>query len=365
MAPRTVNTLPPETFAAYRDHGRPAVRIQEGMAAAPAQLKALAELGIDLAAITRELEDEGVAKFAASYALASGGDRGQGRRAGRPLMLRALRQSLAHLVDLHRDGRPASCSDGWRPSSPRTLKPLSDDLPPDDQVGRRADHLRHAGDRHRRPRRRPEAHRPAGGQVDRLLLAHDDDRAGGRPHRGQHHPARAWAWCCRRPIPTRPSPRPRPPRSADSSSTSCPGASSRRRRTTRCCRWSSGPRCSRIALTQVRGKPKEAMLGFCEGLTEVMFKFVGIVMRFAPIGIGAAMAVTVSHSGIQVLRNLGLLVAHALRRARRVRAGGAAAGGAASPGSRSGGSSGRSRTRRSSPSPPRRPTRPCRWPCSG
>ena len=63
-----------------------------------------------------------------------------------------------------------------------------------------------------------------------------------------------------------------------------------------------------IALTQVRGRPKEAMLGFFEGLAEVMFKFVGIVMKFAPIGIGAAMAVTVSHSGIQVLRNLGLLV---------------------------------------------------------
>jgi len=63
-----------------------------------------------------------------------------------------------------------------------------------------------------------------------------------------------------------------------------------------------------IALTQVRGRPKEAMLGFFEGLAEVMFKFVGIVMKFAPVGIGAAMAVTVSHSGIRVLRNLGLLV---------------------------------------------------------
>jgi proton glutamate symport protein len=63
-----------------------------------------------------------------------------------------------------------------------------------------------------------------------------------------------------------------------------------------------------IALTQVRGRPKEVMLGVCEGLMEVMFKFVGIVMKYAPIGIGAAMAVTVSHSGIQVLRNLGLLV---------------------------------------------------------
>jgi proton glutamate symport protein len=64
-----------------------------------------------------------------------------------------------------------------------------------------------------------------------------------------------------------------------------------------------------IALTQVRGKPRETMLEFCEGLTQVMFRFVGIVMKYAPIGIGAAMAVTVSHSGIAVLRNLGLLVA--------------------------------------------------------
>jgi len=64
-----------------------------------------------------------------------------------------------------------------------------------------------------------------------------------------------------------------------------------------------------IALSQVQGRPKETMLAFCEGLMEVMFKFVGYVMKFAPIGIGAAMAVTVSHSGIQVLRNLGLLVA--------------------------------------------------------
>ena len=63
-----------------------------------------------------------------------------------------------------------------------------------------------------------------------------------------------------------------------------------------------------IALTQVRGQPKEVILGFCEGLMEVMFKFVGIVMKFAPIGIGAAMAVTVSHSGIKVLKNLGLLI---------------------------------------------------------
>jgi proton glutamate symport protein len=50
------------------------------------------------------------------------------------------------------------------------------------------------------------------------------------------------------------------------------------------------------------------MLGVIESLSEVMFKFVGIVMAFAPFGIGAAIAVTVGQSGIGVLRNLGILV---------------------------------------------------------
>ncbi len=63
-----------------------------------------------------------------------------------------------------------------------------------------------------------------------------------------------------------------------------------------------------VALSQVRGRPKEIVLAGAEGIAEVMFKFTGIVMRFAPIGIGAAMAVTVGHSGIGVLVNLGKLI---------------------------------------------------------
>ena len=63
-----------------------------------------------------------------------------------------------------------------------------------------------------------------------------------------------------------------------------------------------------MALTQVKGRPKEAILAFAEGVAEVMFKFVAIIMRYAPIGIGAAMAVTVGHSGIDVVVNLGKLV---------------------------------------------------------
>jgi transaldolase len=67
IAPDTVNTMPPETFEAYRDHGSPAIRIEDGIAAAPTQLAALRAAGIDLKAITVELEQEGVAKFAASH----------------------------------------------------------------------------------------------------------------------------------------------------------------------------------------------------------------------------------------------------------------------------------------------------------
>lgn len=68
VADRTVNTLPPATFAAYRDHGRPAARVHEGAGEAASVLAALAALGIDLDEVTAALEREGVASFAASYA---------------------------------------------------------------------------------------------------------------------------------------------------------------------------------------------------------------------------------------------------------------------------------------------------------
>jgi proton glutamate symport protein len=63
-----------------------------------------------------------------------------------------------------------------------------------------------------------------------------------------------------------------------------------------------------LGLSQVSGKPKQVMLDFCESLSEVMFKFVGIVMKFAPFGIGAAIATTVGTSGLGVLKSLFLLV---------------------------------------------------------
>ena len=63
-----------------------------------------------------------------------------------------------------------------------------------------------------------------------------------------------------------------------------------------------------VALSQVQGPGKSFMLSCCGSLSDVMLKFVGIVMKFAPVGIGAAIAVTVGRSGLSVLRNLGVLV---------------------------------------------------------
>jgi transaldolase len=63
----TVNTLTPETLAAYRDHGDPAARIEDGIEAARALPVALRTLGIDLDEVTRQLEEEGIRKFVEPY----------------------------------------------------------------------------------------------------------------------------------------------------------------------------------------------------------------------------------------------------------------------------------------------------------
>jgi transaldolase len=67
IAPETVDTMPPETFDAYRTKGDPRVRIREDLDGARAAFDGLAELGIDGKQIFRELEDEGVRKFSDSF----------------------------------------------------------------------------------------------------------------------------------------------------------------------------------------------------------------------------------------------------------------------------------------------------------
>jgi len=63
-----------------------------------------------------------------------------------------------------------------------------------------------------------------------------------------------------------------------------------------------------IALALLPEAKREPMLKFCESLSAAMFSFTNIVMYFAPIGVGAAIAYTVGHMGIGVLLPLGKLL---------------------------------------------------------
>jgi transaldolase len=63
IGPGTIDTMPPETLEAYRDHGQPAPRLKEGLDEARRVIEQLPQLGIDLDAVTTQLERDGVQKF--------------------------------------------------------------------------------------------------------------------------------------------------------------------------------------------------------------------------------------------------------------------------------------------------------------
>jgi proton glutamate symport protein len=62
-----------------------------------------------------------------------------------------------------------------------------------------------------------------------------------------------------------------------------------------------------LAVTSI-GEKARPVVAWCESLADIMFRFTEFVMKFAPIGVGAAMANTIGHSGLGVLKNLGMLV---------------------------------------------------------
>ncbi len=64
-----------------------------------------------------------------------------------------------------------------------------------------------------------------------------------------------------------------------------------------------------IGLAQVPEPKRIPMLAFCESLSETMFKFTNLVMLFAPVGVGAAIAFAVGHMGLGILVNLFKLLA--------------------------------------------------------
>jgi transaldolase len=67
IGPDTVNTLPPATLDSFIDHGRVAETLTRGVAEARQQIAKLADLGLDLNAITQQLQQEGVVAFAKPF----------------------------------------------------------------------------------------------------------------------------------------------------------------------------------------------------------------------------------------------------------------------------------------------------------
>ncbi len=63
-----------------------------------------------------------------------------------------------------------------------------------------------------------------------------------------------------------------------------------------------------IGLAQLSEQKKKPLVDFMESLAETMFKYTHIIMYFAPIGVGAAMAYTVGHMGIDILKYLFMLL---------------------------------------------------------
>jgi transaldolase len=67
IGPNTVDTMPRETLEAFRDHGEVAPTVEQDLDGARAALARLAEVGIDMKAVTDQLEREGVEKFQTSF----------------------------------------------------------------------------------------------------------------------------------------------------------------------------------------------------------------------------------------------------------------------------------------------------------
>jgi len=67
IGPDTVNTLPPATFDAFRDHGRPRASLTENLAEAADTMKRLSQVGSSMQDITDSLLEDGVRQFAEAF----------------------------------------------------------------------------------------------------------------------------------------------------------------------------------------------------------------------------------------------------------------------------------------------------------
>jgi len=67
IGPETVNTLPPATFEAFKDHGTVRLTLEEGLDEAVRHFDELRAIGIDMDAVTAQLQRDGLAAFVKSF----------------------------------------------------------------------------------------------------------------------------------------------------------------------------------------------------------------------------------------------------------------------------------------------------------
>jgi transaldolase/glucose-6-phosphate isomerase len=67
IGPDTVNTVPPATYTAFRDHGKAALTLEEGLAEGREVISQLAGIGIDLKQVTEKLQTDGLSSFVGSF----------------------------------------------------------------------------------------------------------------------------------------------------------------------------------------------------------------------------------------------------------------------------------------------------------
>jgi len=67
IGPDTVNTLPPETIDAFRDHGQPRITIEDDLDGARRVLQGLENAGVSMKAVTQQVLEEGIVKFAKAF----------------------------------------------------------------------------------------------------------------------------------------------------------------------------------------------------------------------------------------------------------------------------------------------------------
>jgi transaldolase len=67
IGPNTVNTMPPATLEAFRDHGQVRASLEEDLEAAHDTMEVLAQVGISMQEVTEKLLDEGVRLFAEPF----------------------------------------------------------------------------------------------------------------------------------------------------------------------------------------------------------------------------------------------------------------------------------------------------------